>query len=181
MLTLEKAKELLNTSTTEPHLFLHAKNVMAAMGGLAEHFGADAAHWMAIGYLHDYDYEQHPEEHLQYTAEPLRAAGLEEAEVRAILAHGYGIMDSNFSHDSLNEFNGLIFGNQWKIQLGRFLIPVYRNFSRTDLTLPWLIGILGLLWCGLAVYLVIRIFQIENPFLIFMTAGIFTANLTISA
>lgn len=98
-----------------------------------------------------------------------------------LLAHGYGIMDSNFSHDSLNEFNGLIFGNQWKIQLGRFLIPVYRNFSRTDLTLPWLIGILGLLWCGLAVYLVIRIFQIENPFLIFMTAGIFTANLTISS
>ena len=93
MLTLEKAKELLNTTTTEPHLFLHAKNVMAAMGGLAEHFGEDAAHWMAIGYLHDYDYEQHPEEHLQYTAEPLRAAGLEEAEVRAILAHGYGIIN----------------------------------------------------------------------------------------
>ena len=93
MLTLEKAKELLNTTTTEPHLFLHAKNVMAAMGGLAEHFGADAAHWMAIGYLHDYDYEQHPEEHLQYTAEPLRAAGLEEAEIRAILAHGYGIIN----------------------------------------------------------------------------------------
>ena len=68
-----------------------------------------------------------------------------------LLAHGYGIMDSNFSHDSLNEFNGLIFGNQWKIQLGRFLIPVYRNFSRTDLTLPRLIGILGLLWRGLAV------------------------------
>ena len=93
MLTLEKAKELLNTTTTEPHLFLHAKNVMAAMGGLAEHFGADAAHWMAIGYLHDYDYEQHPEEHLQYTAEPLRAAGLAEEEVRAILAHGYGIIN----------------------------------------------------------------------------------------
>ena len=93
MLTLEKAKELLNTTTTEPHLFLHAKNVMAAMGGLAEHFGADAAHWMAIGYLHDYDYEQHPEEHLQYTAEPLRAAGLAEEEVRAILAHGYSIIN----------------------------------------------------------------------------------------
>ena len=94
MLTLEKAKELLNTTTTEPHLFLHAKNVMAAMGGLAEHFGEDAAHWMAIGYLHDYDYEQHPEEHLQYTAEPLKEAGLEEDEIRAILAHGYEIINN---------------------------------------------------------------------------------------
>ena len=90
MLTLERAKELLSTTTTEEHLFLHAKNVMVAMGGLAKHFGEDEWHWMAIGYLHDYDYEQHPEEHLQHTEEPLKEAGLTEEEVRAILAHGYG-------------------------------------------------------------------------------------------
>ena len=93
MLTLERAKELLNTTTTEEHLFLHAKNVMAAMGGMAKYFGADEARWRAIGYLHDYDYEQHPEEHLQFTEEPLRAAGLDETEIRAILAHGYGILN----------------------------------------------------------------------------------------
>ena len=93
MLTLERAKELLNTTTTEEHLFLHAKNVMAAMGGLAEHFGEDAEHWRAIGYLHDYDYEQHPEEHLQYTEQPLLESGLSAEEVRAILAHGYSIVN----------------------------------------------------------------------------------------
>lgn len=91
MLTLERAKELLDTTTTEEHLFLHAKNVMAAMGGLAKHFGEDEQHWMAIGYLHDYDYEQYPDEHLQHTAQPLKEAGLTEEEVRAILAHGYSI------------------------------------------------------------------------------------------
>ena len=91
MLTLERAQELLATTTTEPHLIIHAKNVMAAMGGLAKHFGEDEAHWKAIGYLHDYDYEQHPEEHLDHTAEPLREAGLDEEEIRAILAHGYGL------------------------------------------------------------------------------------------
>lgn len=93
MLTLERAKELLNTTTTEEHLFLHAKNVMAAMGGLAKHFGEDVEHWRAIGYLHDYDYEQHPEEHLQHTEQPLMEAGLSEEEVRAILAHGYSIVN----------------------------------------------------------------------------------------
>ena len=93
MLTLERAKELLATTTTEEHLFLHAKNVMAAMGGLARHFGEDEAHWMAIGYLHDYDYEQHPDEHLQHTEQPLKAAGLTNEEVRAILAHGYGLVN----------------------------------------------------------------------------------------
>ena len=92
MLTLERAKELLNTTTTEEHLFLHAKNVSVAMGGLAKHFGEDEQHWMAIGYLHDYDYEQHPEEHLQHTEQPLLDAGLTAEEVRAILAHGYGLV-----------------------------------------------------------------------------------------
>ena len=90
MLTMERAAQLLAATTTEEHLFLHAKNVSVAMGGLARHFGADAEHWEAIGYLHDYDYEQHPQEHLQHTEQPLLEAGLTAEEVRAILAHGYG-------------------------------------------------------------------------------------------
>lgn len=90
MLTMDWAKQLLHTTTTEEHLLLHAMNVSVAMGGMAKHFGEDEAHWMAVGYLHDYDYQQHPEEHLQHTKEPLLEAGVEEWEVRAILAHGFG-------------------------------------------------------------------------------------------
>lgn len=90
MLTLERAKELLSTTTTQEHLLLHAKNVSVAMGGMAEHFGEDKELWMAIGHLHDYDYEQFPEEHLQHTQKELLAEGLTEQEVRGILAHGYG-------------------------------------------------------------------------------------------
>ena len=90
MLTLERAKELLNATTTEEHLFLHARNVSVAMGGMAAHFGGDVQWWMAIGHLHDYDYQQHPEEHLQHTEKELLAEGLTGDEVRAILAHGYG-------------------------------------------------------------------------------------------
>ena len=90
MLTMEQAKQLLATTTTQEHLFLHAKNVSVAMGGIARHLGADSAHWEAIGYLHDYDYEQYPEEHLRHTEQPLLDAGLTSEEVRAILAHGYG-------------------------------------------------------------------------------------------
>ena len=90
MLTLERAKELLKTTTTQEHLFLHAMNVSVAMGGMAEHFGEDRQFWMAIGHLHDYDYEQFPTEHLQHTENELLAQGLTETEVRAILAHGFG-------------------------------------------------------------------------------------------
>lgn len=89
-LTMERAKELLAATTTEQHLFEHAIGVSAAMGAMADHFGADRAYWEAVGYLHDYDYEQWPEEHLQHTREPLLAAGVNEEAVNAILAHGWG-------------------------------------------------------------------------------------------
>ena len=91
MLTLEKAKELNATMVSEPHLITHATAVMAAMGAMADYFKEDREHWMAIGYLHDYDYEKFPEEHLQHTEEPLLKAGVAEDEVRAILSHGYSI------------------------------------------------------------------------------------------
>ena len=39
MLTLERAKELNDAVVTEEHLRLHALNVMAAMGAMAQHFG----------------------------------------------------------------------------------------------------------------------------------------------
>ena len=90
-LTIERAKELNGTMVTEEHLLIHAMNVAYAMGAMAKHFGEDVEHWQAIGILHDYDYEKFPEEHLQHTKEPLLAAGVDEADVRAILSHGWGI------------------------------------------------------------------------------------------
>ena len=91
MLTLEKAKELNATMVSEDHLLIHELNFCYAMGAMARHFGENEEYWQAIGMLHDYDYEKYPEEHLQHTAEPLRAAGVEEESIRAILSHGYGI------------------------------------------------------------------------------------------
>ena len=90
-LTLERAKELNAEMVKEHHLIIHSTNVMAAMGAMARHFGEDEEHWKAVGYLHDYDYEKYPEEHLQHTEEPLRAAGVPEEDIRAILSHGYTI------------------------------------------------------------------------------------------
>lgn len=91
MLTLEKATELNARMVTEEHLIIHEKNVCYAMGAMARHFGEDEEHWQAVGMLHDYDYEKYPEEHLKHTAEPLRAVGVDEEDIRAILSHGYGI------------------------------------------------------------------------------------------
>ena len=93
MLTLERARELNATMVDEEHLIIHALNVSYAMGAMAEHFGEDAEHWQAIGILHDYDYQKYPDEHLAHTEAPLLAAGVDPADVRAILSHGYGIIN----------------------------------------------------------------------------------------
>lgn len=91
MLTLARATELNATMVREDHLILHAKNVCYAMGAMARHFGEDEEHWMAVGMLHDYDYEKYPEEHLAHTEKELLAEGVDPADVRAILSHGWGI------------------------------------------------------------------------------------------
>ena len=90
-LTLEDARRLNSTMVKDKHLLIHALNVSYAMGAMARHFGEDEEHWMAIGLLHDYDYEQYPEEHLQHTEAPLLAAGVPQPDVRAILSHGYSV------------------------------------------------------------------------------------------
>lgn len=92
-LTLEEAKRLNDTMVSEEHLKLHAANVAACMEAMAKHFGEDPEHWAAVGYLHDYDYEKYPEEHLAHTEEPLREAGVPEEDIRAILSHGYSIVN----------------------------------------------------------------------------------------
>ena len=114
-LTIAEAKRLNDTMVTEDHLKLHAANVAACMGAMAEHFGADKEHWEAVGYLHDYDYEKYPEEHLQHTEEPLLAAGVPEEDVRAIMSHGWGICtdvkpESNMEKSlfTVDELTGII-------------------------------------------------------------------------
>lgn len=98
-----------------------------------------------------------------------------------LAAHGYGFLQSSFSHDSLTEFNAADGGDVWKVRLGRFVIPVYRAVFRTELTLPWMIGLLSLVWIGLAEFMVSKIFRMESKSLVFVAAGIFTVNLTVSA
>lgn len=55
-LTLSRAKELLATTTSDPHLFVHATNVRGCMEAFARHFGQppeEVEHWGAVGFLHD--------------------------------------------------------------------------------------------------------------------------------
>lgn len=114
-LTLERAKEINRDMVTEDHLIIHSLNVCYAMGAMARHFDADEEHWMAVGYLHDYDYEKYPEEHLRHTEKELLALDVSQEDVRAILSHGWGICtdvepltDMEKSLYAVDELTGII-------------------------------------------------------------------------
>ena len=91
---MERAQELLKSTITQPHLIEHALAVSASMGSMAKYFGEDVEYWEAIGLIHDYDYQQYPEEHLLHTEQPLRDAGVDEESIRAILSHGWDIVNN---------------------------------------------------------------------------------------
>ena len=95
-----------------------------------------------------------------------------------LLAHAYGFLHCNLSHDALNAFVATPTEEQWKIELGRFFVPTYRAVFRGGVTLPWVIGMLGLFWTAVAVFLVIRIFVVRPKRLIVLIAGIMVTNVT---
>lgn len=98
-----------------------------------------------------------------------------------LLAHGYGFLHSNFSHDELNAFYATTAENRWKLESGRFFVPVFRELVRGNFALPWVVGLLALLFIGLSLFLIVRILDLRQPLLLVLAAGILTTNLTVTA
>ena len=98
-----------------------------------------------------------------------------------LIAHAYGFLHDSFSHDVLNALVADGVETYWKMQLGRFFAVIYRRTIRGVITMPWLIGLLSLVWIALAVYLCARLLHLRSRPTLFLTAGIFTVNLTVTA
>ncbi|MBQ6807639.1 MAG: HDIG domain-containing protein [Firmicutes bacterium] len=114
-LSLEQAKSILAKHCTEAHLLSHALAVSSAMGAMAGHFGQPEEYWRAIGYLHDVDYQNYPEEHCQHVAELLEPEGIAEEDIRAIVSHAWGqcsdvepLSDLEKSLFTVDELTGIV-------------------------------------------------------------------------
>lgn len=88
-MTRAEAWELLREHTQGEGLIRHALAVEAAMRAYARRFGADEETWGVVGLLHDFDYEKGPDpkDHPSRGAGILRARGVSEEIVTAILSH----------------------------------------------------------------------------------------------
>ena len=54
-------------------------------------YGDEADRWAMVGLMHDIDFELYPEEHCQHAPDMLREGGFDEAFIRSVCSHGYGI------------------------------------------------------------------------------------------
>lgn len=93
-----------------------------------------------------------------------------------LVAHGFIYLNTDLSHDSLMIYQN---DNLWKMELGRYLIPLYRNI-RSPYTAPWLIGVLSLVWLSFGVYFLIKIFNIDRLLYIVFVAGLLATNYSLS-
>ncbi|MBN2148180.1 MAG: HDIG domain-containing protein [Anaerolineales bacterium] len=84
-----EALALMREYVKNENLVRHMLAVEAAMCFYAEKFGEDAEKWGVVGLLHDFDWEIHPtlEEHPSAGAPILRARGVPEEIIRAVLSH----------------------------------------------------------------------------------------------
>lgn len=115
MPTREEAWELLNQYNKTDSLLKHALSVEGVMRHFARKYGEDEDKWGVIGLIHDLDYEQFPEEHCKKTEEILTAHNWPADYIRAVLSHGYGLVNDVEPIDqvekvlyTIDELTGLI-------------------------------------------------------------------------
>ncbi|HEX5520498.1 MAG TPA: HD domain-containing protein [Longimicrobiaceae bacterium] len=85
----DAALALMHRYVESESLRRHMYSVEAACRAYARRFGEDEELYGLAGLLHDFDYEQRPDDHPLPGAEILREEGYPEELVHAILAHGY--------------------------------------------------------------------------------------------
>ena len=89
-----------------------------------------------------------------------------------IIMHGYAFFNMLYNTDSM-----LIYQNddEWMFGLGRFMMPVYEKI-RGRYYPPAVVGFLALFFIAVSVYLIIKMFKIEDNLIIFMICMIYVSN-----
>lgn len=92
-MTIQEAFALTHQYNKDAFHLRHAMTVGAVMYRFAQRLGyaEEADFWCCVGLLHDIDFELYPDEHCKKAPELLRAAGVDERIIHAVVSHGYGL------------------------------------------------------------------------------------------
>ena len=88
--TKDETEILLQQYVSDEYQRFHAKMVALAMGGYAKKWHKDEHLWWLTGYLHDIDYDQHPNEHPGPSLLWFREWGYPEELIHAVESHANG-------------------------------------------------------------------------------------------
>lgn len=90
--TVEQARALVGRFNKDAFHLQHAETVSKVMGELAKEFDPERVEfWVAVGMLHDIDFELYPEQHCVKANEMLHELDIDESVIHAVISHGYGI------------------------------------------------------------------------------------------
>ena len=90
------------------------------------------------------------------------------------ICHGYRFFNSSFSHDSLYYFYYRDFYSE-VLSTGRYFRPLY-SLIKGDIALPWLNGLLSLLFIGIACYFTIELLEIRNRWVKILICAVMVCN-----
>jgi putative nucleotidyltransferase with HDIG domain len=93
LISTDEAKQIWRKYNDDEHLYKHALAVEATMRHFAPFYGGDENEWAVAGILHDIDYQHYPELHCVKAKEILNAEGIPEHIIRAVISHGYGLLN----------------------------------------------------------------------------------------
>ena len=88
----------------------------------------------------------------------------------ALLIHLYKFSNTLLNHDSLFNF----YSDQNVVGSGRWFLSVACGIS-SYFDLPWVIGLLSIIYIALTVVVIIELFQIKNPIVIMLIGGLMAA------
>ncbi len=88
--TTDEARFLLNEYVQDEYQRLHALMVATAMEGYAQLLGEDTRLWWITGFLHDIDFDKHPNTHPAESLRWFAEWDYPEDLIHAVEAHAYG-------------------------------------------------------------------------------------------
>lgn len=90
--------------------------------------------------------------------------------IMGFLIHAYKFLNTLPNHDSLYNY----YSDQNMLASGRWLLSIVCGAS-SYFDLPWVIGLLSLVFLGLTVVVIVEIFQVKNPILMGIIGGLLVA------
>ena len=94
--------------------------------------------------------------------------------VFSIIANGFSYFNLDPIHDAVHYT--MADDSRWQIELGRFLIPAY-SFLKGYISVPFLTGLLSILYLGLSVFIVTSVLNQRSRLEILLTSAFLSVNL----